>query len=588
MQTLTTRSCGTSPDDSRTANTNNKRRQLVVGHARTAASLAVLIALNGCAMLRKPPTATAYGATGSPQIFDGMGPHTRKITTDSPVAQEYFNQGLNWMYSFNHDEAVRSFTKATELDPECAMAWWGVAYAQGPNYNDAIMSDVRNAAAWKALQNALARIESTSPKERSLIEALTHRYENPAPKDRKHLERAFAGAMAKVWAYYPNDSDIGTWYAESLMVQHPWKLYTSDGQPAREETLKIVAVLEQVLAMAPGNPGANHLYIHAIEPSEDKGRAIAAADRLSDLVPGSGHLQHMPSHIYVQVGMWERSIEQNAKAMKCDDRYRVLSPEQSTQRGYMAHNSHMLAFSAMMIGREREAMAAARDMWDDLPEEDLRRVGPFLDSWMCSLYDVQKRFGRWDALLAEPAPPQYLPITTAVWRAHRAIAYAAKKDFENAEREQMAFRSAMRAIPTTPTLVTYGMAVKFLLVSELFIDGEIALQKGYWEEAESLLEEAVVIEDALGYGEPPMWLQPVRHTLGAVYLKSGRYVDAERVYREDLAKWHGNGWSLFGLSRALQGQGKIQQAEEVEDQYRAAWSRADAPTTTSCKCIPKT
>jgi tetratricopeptide (TPR) repeat protein len=424
--------------------------------------------------------------------------------------------------------------------------------------------------------------------ERALIEALTHRYENPAREDRKHLDKAFADAMARAWAYYPNDADVGTLYAESLMVQYPWKLYTSDRQPAREDTLKIVAALERVLAMDPNNPGANHLYIHAIEPSDDKQRAIPAADRLSDLVPGSGHLRHMPSHIYVQVGMWERSIEQNAKAMKCDDRYRVLAPEQLVQHGYMTHNAHMLAFSAMMVGREREAMAAARDMWNDLPEQAMRQAGPFFDPWMCSIYDVQKRFGRWDELLAAPPPPKYLPVTTAVWRAHRAIAYAAKKDFENAEREQMAFRSAMKAIPEKPMWDTYGTAVKFLLVSELFIGGEIALQKGEWEEAANLLEEAVVIEDTLGYGEPPLWLQPVRHTLGAVYLMSGRYADAERAYREDLAKWPGNGWSLYGLSRALDKQGKAEEALAVKREYDRAWARADAPTTTSCKCIPKT
>ena len=492
------------------------------------------------------------------------------------------------MYSFNHDEAVRSFTKATELDPECAMAWWGVATAQGPNYNDPIMTEDRSIAAWEALQNALARIENTSPVEHALIEALTRRYENPAPKDRKQLEKSFSDAMAKVWAYYPDDSDVGTLYAESLMVQYPWKLYKSDQQPAREDTLKIVAVLEQVLEMDPRNPGANHLYIHAIEPSDDKKRAIPAADRLSDLVPSSGHLRHMPSHIYVQVGMWERSMEQNAKAMDRDDHYRVLSPEQGRQLGYMMHNSHMFAFSAMMIGREREAMAAARDMWDDLKEEDLRKVGPFLDSWMCSIYDVQKRFGRWDELLAEPAPPKYLPITTAVWRAHRAIAYAAKKDFENAEREQMAFRTAMKEIPSIPARKTFGTAVKFLLVSELFISGEIALQKGDLEEAASLLEEAAAIEDTLGYGEPPMWLQPVRHTLGAVYLKNGRYADAERAYREDLAKWPGNGWSLYGLYRALDRQGKTQDALAVKRGYDRVWALADEPTTTSCKCISKT
>jgi tetratricopeptide (TPR) repeat protein len=550
--------------------------------------LCLLVVLTGCSAPQPAPEIPAYGAIGSPQLFDGMGPHTRQVTTSSPEAQAYFNQGLNWLYAFNHDEAVRAFTMAAEHDPGCAMAWWGVSYAQGPNYNDPAMPPARNAAAWEALQHALAALDNETPAERALVHALAKRYADPAPEDRKHLDVAFASAMGKLWAHYPDDSDVGTFYAESMMVQHPWKLYTSDQQPARRDTDTIVTVLEQVLAMDPSNPGANHLYIHAVEPGYDKERGVAAADRLSDLVPTSGHLQHMPSHIYVQVGMWERSIEQNAKAMDCDDAYRVMSPEQIMQHGYMTHNSHMLAFSAMMIGREQEAMEAARQMWEDLPHESLQQIAPFFDPWMCSIYDVQKRFGRWDDLLDEPAPPDYLPVTTAVWRAHRAIAYAAKKDFDNAEREHLTFRRAMKAIPEEPNWDTYGTAVKFLLVSELFIGGEIALQKEQWDEAAELLEEAVRIEDTLGYGEPPMWLQPVRHTLGAVYLKRSRYADAERVYREDLAKWPGNGWSLYGLARALEEQDRTDEALAVRQEYRRAWASAEEPITTSCKCIPKT
>ncbi|MHC5003900.1 MAG: hypothetical protein ACYTJ0_12330 [Planctomycetota bacterium] len=548
---------------------------------------AALIALAGCSGPQPVGQVPAYGAMGTPQPFDGMGPHTRTVTTDSAEAQAYFNQGLNWLYAFNHDEAVLSFTRAAELDPDCAMAWWGISYAQGPNYNDPMMTPARNAAAWEALQRAEAALDEETAAERALVGALAARYADPAPEDRTELNVAFADAMATVWQQHP-DSDIGTFYAESLMVQHPWELYTSDEQPAFAMTDTIVAVLEQVIAMDPDNPGALHLYIHAVEPSYDKQRGVAAADRLSDLVPTSGHLQHMPSHIYVQVGMWDRSIEQNAKAMDCDDAYRVKSPHQMIQHGYMTHNSHMLAFSAMMIGREAEAMEAARQMWADLPHEHLQAIAPFFDPWMCSVYDVQKRFGRWDALLAEPAPPAYLPVTTAVWRAHRAIAYAAKKDFENAEREQLEFRRAMKALPEEPGWDTYGTAVKFLLVSELFIAGEIALQKEHWEEAASLLEQAVEIEDTLGYGEPPMWLQPVRHTLGAVYLKAARYEDAERVYREDLAKWPGNGWSLYGLSRALEEQGRTAEALAARQEYERAWAGAEEPITTSCKCIPQT
>jgi len=550
--------------------------------------LAALGALTGCNAVGRAPGAPAYGVGGEPRMFEGMGPHRRHVTTVSPEAARWVEQGLAWIHSFNHDEAVRSFRAAAELDPGCAMAWWGVSYAQGPNYNDPGMSPDRSAAAWDALQRALAALDDETPVERALVRALTHRYASDPPDDRTELEQAFADAMAAVWRDFPDDPDVGTLYAESMMVQHPWELYDDDGEPARDDTLVIVDVLERVLAMEPLHPGANHLYIHAVEPSLDESRGIAAADRLSGLVPGSGHLQHMPSHIYVQVGMWERSIEQNRLAVAQDRRYRAMSPEQGIQNGYMVHNAHMLAFSAMMVGREDEAMTAARSMWDDLPEQALHDYGPYFDAVMCSIYDVEKRFGRWDAILAEPQPPEFLPATEAQWRAHRAVACAAKKDFEGAEREHAAFRKLKDALPEEPGWAEYETARKFLDVSDRFIEGEIALQRERWDEAALLLEEAAALEDALGYGEPPMYLQPVRHTLGAVYLKSGRFADAERVYREDLDVWRENGWSLFGLARALEGQGRIDEAQEVRREFDRVWAGADEPTRTSCKCVPET
>jgi tetratricopeptide (TPR) repeat protein len=520
-------------------------------------------------------------------VFEGMGPHRRPVTTDSELAQLYFDQGLTWAYAFNHDEAVRSFTRATELDPGCAMAWWGVALCEGPNYNDPVMTEARSTAAWAALQEALARIESTTPVERALIEALAHRYADPWPEDRTELEQAYADAMAEVWARFPDDSDVGTLYAEAMMVQTPWKLYSVDQVPA-ENTARIVATLEAVMALDPDNPGANHLYIHAVEPSADPDRGLVAADQLSDLVPGAGHLEHMPAHIYVKTGRWTRAVEQSEKAVRADAAYRALSPDQGIQHLYMVHNSHMLAYAAMMSGRERDAMVAARAMWANVPEDAMQTVGPIFDRWMCSVYDVQKRFGRWDDILAEPAPPDYLPLTTATWRAARAVAYAAKRDFEAAEREHELFRAAKADLPEDARWSNRDLAHRVLEVGDLFIAGEIALQRGDMSLAAELLEQAAAVEDTLSYGEPPQWLQPVRHTLGAVYLVSGRYAEAERVYREDLAKWRGNGWSLYGLSRALEEQGRTAEATEVAARYRRAWARADAPTTTSCKCIPRT
>jgi tetratricopeptide (TPR) repeat protein len=528
----------------------------------------------------------AIKARSRAYLFEGMGPHHRRITTDSPDAQRYFDQGLTWVYAFNHDEAIRSFKRAAKLDASCAMAWWGVALCEGPNYNDPEMTPQRSAAAWHALEKARARIENTAAVERALIDALGHRYAQPWPEDRAPLNQAYADAMAGVWSAYPHDLDVGTLYADAMMVLKPWQLYTPDQKPA-EGTNKIVAVLKHVLQLEPLHPGANHLFIHAVEPSTTPERGLVAAKRLCDLVPASGHLLHMPSHIYVKTGRWNEAVIQNEKAMRADAKYRSLSPQQGFQHLYMVHNAHMLAYAAMMSGREKRALAAARAMWSNIPDDALREVGPIFDLWMCSVYDVQKRFGRWDAILAEDPPPSFLPITTAIWRAHRAIAYAAKKDFANACREQEEFRRAKAALPEDHLALT-DLAHTILDVSEYFIAGEIALQQDRWEEAAKLLEDGAKIEDSLSYGEPPQWLQPIRHTLGAVYLKSQRYAAAERVYREDLVKWPNNGWSLYGLSRALELQGKKNEANEVKRRYDRTWARADDQIDTSCKCIPET
>ncbi len=552
----------------------------------TLIASAAFVVASGCSGAGAPASSSLHSGSRA-QLFSDLGPHHRAVTTTSAEAQAYFDQGLAWYYAFNHDEAVRSFARAAELDPDCAMAYWGVALAEGPNYNDPVMTEARSAAAWRALQSAQARIQNTTTVERALIEALADRYAKPWPEDRTALNQAYADAMGEVWAAYPRDADVGTLYAEAMMVQMPWELYTLDFEPA-ESTGEIVAVLERVMDIDPSTPGANHLYIHAVEPSAEPDRGLVAADRLSDLVPASGHLRHMPSHIYVKTGHWDRAVVQNQKAMRADAAYRALSPDQAIQHMYMIHNAHMLAYSAMMSGREWEAMAAARAMWAEVPARELPAVAPYVDTGMCSVYDVQKRFGRWDELLAEAAPPACLPMTRATWRAHRAIAYAAKRDFENAEREYEAFRRARSKLPEEYPPGDEDGARRILEVSEYFIAGEIELQKGEWARAAELLEQAVRVEDTLSYGEPPQWRQPTRHTLGAVYLASGQYADAERVYREDLAKWPDNGWSLYGLSRALREQGKTEEARTVEEAYRRAWASADEPIETSCKCIPKT
>ena len=555
--------------------------------SKPIACLMMLAPLAASCMSSGPEHGVTLAFEGSGQLYEGMGEHHRPITTSSPEAQAYFDQGLTWLFAFNHAEATRSFLRAAELDPACAMAWWGVSIAAGPQYNHPRMSEERTAQAWTAMQAALDRIENTTPVERALIEALRHRNPEREPEDRTGLNEAYAAAMGEVWQAHPEDADVGMFFAEATMVLQPWKLYDLDHAP-HAITPEVMATLERVIELNPNHPGALHLYIHATEPSADPYRAVEAAHRLSKLVPASGHLLHMPSHTYVKTGHWEEAVAQNVKAMAADDAYRAGCEVPMTQHSYMVHNSHMRAYASMMTGREAEAMEAARDMWADLGDEDiLRAVGPRIDRWMCSIWDVQKRFGRWDAILSEPAPPEFLPLTLATWHAARAVAYAAKKDFESAEREHEVFRKVCEGIPDD-TMWGRDVGLRVLEVSDHFIAGEIALQRGDWANAAEHLEQAAEVEDTLSYGEPPQWLQPMRHTLGAVYLKAGRFADAERAYREDLAKWPRNGWSLFGLSRALEEQGKTEEAATARAEYREVWKHADEEITTSCKCIPET
>lgn len=533
--------------------------------------------------------AGAQDAGSSVPLFDGLGKWNREFSTESDQAQAYLAQGFIWLQCFNHDEAIRSFQQAARLDRDCAMAWWGIAYAEGPNYNDPAMTPARNEASWKALQEAVNRVGNTQPWERDLIEALKSRYEHPFPEDRAPLEAAFAAAMKDLWEKYSGDADIGALYAEAEMVRKPWQLYTPDRQPV-EGTEAIVATLERVLALNPNHAGACHLYIHAVEQSSTPERALKVADRLCKLVPASGHMLHMPSHIYTRVNQWNRSIEQNALAMQADERYRELSPKQGIQNMYMIHNNHILAYSAMMVGRKAEGLDASRRMWTIAPPESLESIAPMIDSWMCSLYDVQKRFGMWNELLAEPQPPEFMPYTLAQWRAHRSVAYAALRDFEAALEEYSEFEKIYNNPPPVKRLFpgwTAEMFQKRLDTIRHFVPGEIALQRGEYELAVRHLEMAVKAEDELGFGgEPPEYLQPIRHTLGAVLIKAGRAEDAERIYREDLTEFPGNGWSLYGLSRALELQEKNLEAKQVLQQYRFAWARADVPPlTTSCQCI---
>lgn len=519
-----------------------------------------------------------------PGIYEGFGNYTRTASTRDAQAQQLFNQGMQLLYGFNHDEAIRSFERAAEIDPQFAMAWWGVAYARGLHINNPVMTEVQSKRAYEAAQKAIAQIDHASPVEQALIRAVAKRYAMPIPEKRDHLDRAYADAMQAAWKQFPNDPDVGALYAESLMNLQPWDLWTADGQP-KGRTLEIVAVIERVLEIEPNHPGANHFYIHAVEASNDPGRALAAADRLGKLVPGSGHLVHMPAHIYARVGQWAKASDSNVAAVKADRAYFAVAPAPEFYSLYYVHNIHFLAWSSMMEGRYETALNTARELERDIPKPFLKDWTFVADGFMPVVYHVLIRFGKWDAILAEAEPPSYRHVSRASWRYARGVALAAQGKTKESKVELAAFEREAAAIPAD-WVVGNNKAASVMDVARHMLQGELAYREGRIDEAFALLRKGVELEDALSYDEPPGWMQPVRHALGALLMAENRAKEAEQVYREDLKKYPNNGWALLGLGQALEKQGRVSDAKMLGEQLSKAWARADVKPVASCYCHP--
>jgi len=551
---------------------------------RLLAALSIAIAGVGPLHAQDPIPANSPPPAEVP-LFAGVGPHTRAVTTHSPLAQRYFNQGLAFLHAFNHDEAIRSFAEATRQDPACAMAWWGLAYAHGPHINFPMVPPDHAAAAWDALGHAQAHASSGTPIEQALIDALGHRYANPQPEDRAPLDQAYADAMRKVWEANPTDADIGAFFAEAMMDLRPWNQWTPEGtaQPGTDEVL---ATLEAVFALEINHPLANHLYIHATEASPNPARADAAADRMRDLQPGMGHNVHMPSHVDVRRGRWHEAVVANTKAIAADKTYRETSGKpQGFYRLYMAHNQHMLAWAAMMSGQQELALKNIRQMVTDIPPEFLEENAAWMDGFAAMPYEALIRFGRWDEVLAEPTPSEHRPFSRALLHAARGISLAAKGDVPAARREQAAFAEAAAAVPAD-FVTGNNSAAAVLAVARPMLDGEILFRNGEIDAGLARLRDAVAAEDALRYDEPPGWILPVRHSLGASLMKEQRYAEAEQVYRADLEKLPENGWSLYGLAQALHHLGKHQEAAETDKRFQKIWKNADLQITSSCLCVP--
>lgn len=515
---------------------------------------------------------------------EGLGDHHFKVTTTSPEAQRAFDRGLTLAYAFSYKAAEDEFRQAAAADPQCAMAWWGVALVNGPHINFPLVPPDRAKTAWEALTRAQSLAPGASERERALIAALAKRHAWPQPENRRPLDEAYAAAMRTVWQSYSQDADVATLFAESLMDLRPWDLWTLDGKP-QPGTDEVVATLERALALNPKHPGANHLYIHAIEASPAPARAIGAADRLRNLVPASGHLVHMPSHIDARVGRWDDAAQANRRAMKADADYRARHPRPGFYAMYMAHNAHFYAYTAMMQGRSAEALHHARQMVRDVPEDFLADYGPVADGFMVFVPEVLMRFGRWEDILAEPAPRPGLPLARALWHYTRTAALVALGRRAEAGKERAAFDAAVARVPKDSAFGN-NSSRGLLAIAALVLDGETAAKADRLDESVVSLRKAVALEDQLRYDEPPDWIQPVRHTLGAVLLRAGRHAEAEAVYREDLARYPANGWSLFGLSRALDLQGRAAEARDVERRFRRAWSKADVEIESTCFCQP--
>lgn len=518
-------------------------------------------------------------------LFDGLGKHTRPTATGKPEAQRYFDQGLMFLFAYNHDEAVRAFRRAAEIDPDFAMAFWGVALASGVNYNNPSFPPEKAKVAYDAAKAARDKSKGESAANRSLIEALSNRYADPLPKDIKPLEKAYSEAMRAAFEAHPKDADVGSLYAESLMNLRPWELWTADGKPA-PETPEILRTLEAVRKANPDHPLANHLYIHATEASPDPGKADDAADRLRGAQPALGHLLHMPSHIDIRRGRWAEAVEANRVAIAADRAYQKAVPEQGFYRLYMAHNFHMLAFAAAMHGRSELALKHVREMTAGVPKEWLavKENAAAADGAVAQPLEVLKRFGRWDDILKEPEPPEVFPIARAMRHYARGVAFAAQGKLDDARTEEAALKAATTKVPEGATTGN-NLAADVLAIAAENLRGEILFREGKVADAAKALEAAVAREDKLRYSEPPDWFVPTRHALGAVLLRDKRAAAAEAVYREDLRRWPDNGWSLYGLAASLEAQGKKDEAEKVRAKFAEVWKHADVKIPSSCLCV---
>jgi pimeloyl-ACP methyl ester carboxylesterase len=500
------------------------------------------------------------------------------VTASVPQAQRFFDQGLRLLYAFNHAEAIRAFREAGRLDPGLAMAQWGQALALGPNLN-APMTQENGRQAYAASRQAVKLAGRASPRERALIDALALRYAPDGKGDRDALNRAYAEAMQKAADRFDEDPDVQTLFADAQMNTMPWDYWQKDGT-AKPETARVLTALERVIARQPDHAGALHYHIHLLEASADPDRAEASADRLGSLMPAAGHMVHMPAHIYLRVGRYADAAEANVRAIAADEDYLAQCQAQGLYPvSYYPHNLHFLWAAATLEGRRAVAVDAARRVAEKVPHHHAGAVAWTADFPVTPML-AYVRFGLWQEMLTEPKPPTNQPYATGIWHYGRGLGFVARGRMDLAAAELTALKAVMKHQAFATTLKDLPLLTNLQIASRI-LEGELALKQGNAQAAIAVLREAVTIEDGIPYNEPPVWHQPPRQVLGGVLLDARRAADAEVVYRDDLKRFRENGWSLYGLAKSLEAQGRSSEALDVQRRFEKAWVRADIQLTSS-------
>lgn len=512
-------------------------------------------------------------------LFENLGNHRYTVSTKNKKAQDFFNQGLRLTYAFNHAEAHRSFMEAGRLDPNLAMAFWGQAYTLGPNINDPLPDDERKIKYNEAIARAKSISKSASKKEQDLINALSHRYSTELDKEVSELNKAYMAAMEAVLKTYPNDPDIQTLYAASVMNTVPWNYWDKEGNPS-PNILEAKAALEKAIEIDPNHPGAHHYYIHMVElPQPDL--AVPSAEKLESLMPAAGHMVHMPSHIYIRVGRYKDAVEINKKAILADEDYISQCYGQGMYPlGYYPHNIHFLWSAASLLGHSETAINAAKKTAEKVPVGEMQELH-FLQNFASTPLLAYVRFGKWNDILTYPKPNDDIKHLKLIWHYARGIAFIKKENVIEAEEELEAINTLMKDSELETIYSGFDNSFTIAKLAFEIVAGEIALAKNELDKAIKHLEMAVKLEDNLIYNEPSAWYIPPRQNLGAALIKAKQFNKAEMVYKADLDKLRQNGWSLIGLYQSLQAQNKYKEAKMIKQEFDRAWKDADIKISSS-------